>query len=129
MDVPKISAVMEQRTHALPADGNVYEAAKTLIDAGVTGAPVVDSEGKVVGLLTEAECLQLLTHREQVPTVVEQIMRTDFLSASPDMDVTYVAGMFNAHPEHRRCIVVEDGRLQGVITRKDILKTIHALTA
>lgn len=127
MNVPKVADVMDSQTHAVRSDLDVDTAVQKLIDAGVTGAPVVDANGDLVGLITERECLQLVTHREDAPPRVEQVMQTDFLKATPDMDVAYVAGMFNAHPEHRRCVVCEDGKLVGVLTRKDILRVIQSL--
>ena len=46
---------------------------------------------------------------------------------APEMDIYYVAGLFNADVSVRRFPVVENGELIGVITRKDLLRGIRSL--
>jgi CBS domain-containing protein len=116
-------------THALSESRDIYDAVRTLIDEGVTGAPVVDDEGKLTGMLSELECLRLLSagDREQADApagTVAAYMLRDFKTVTPDMDVYYVAGMFLSDPSTRRLPVVEGHRLVGVVTRKDILRAI-----
>ena len=126
--LPNVRMYMDRETHALSADDDVLAAALRLIDEGVTGAPVVDDEGHVVGELSEYDCLRLLAegHGGEVPRGrVRDFMATTFTAVPPTMDVYYVAGMFLKDPAHRRFVVMEGPRLVGVITRKDILRAVH----
>jgi len=127
--LPNVRMYMDRETHALSADDDVLVAALRLIDEGVTGAPVVDDEGHVVGELSEYDCLRLLAegHGGEVPRGrVRDFMATTFTAVPPTMDVYYVAGMFLKDPTHRRFMVMEGPRLVGVVTRKDILRAVQA---
>ncbi len=122
---PTVRTFMDTETHALDVDDLILDAVERLIDEGVTGAPVVEG-GRLVGLLTEFECLRLLTAGDASSDVprgrVRDFMKTECSQVSPDMDIYYVAGLFLSHPDCRRFPVVQGDRLVGVITRKDILR-------
>ena len=126
---PTVRTYMDTETHALVESDDIYDAVRRLIDEQVTGAPVVDAAGKLTGMLSELECLRLLSagDRDQADApagTVDAYMLRDFKAVTPDMDVYYVAGMFLSDPSTRRLPVVEGDRLIGVVTRKDILRAI-----
>jgi CBS domain-containing protein len=119
---------MDRETHALSPGEDILVAVRRLIDEGITGAPVVEEDGRVVGELTEYECLRLVAEGrggEAPRGRVRDFMTTDFTTVTPAMDVYYVAGMFLNDPARRRFMVMEGDRLVGVITRKDILRAVH----
>ena len=124
--LPTVSEFMDRQTHAVHEDEDVFETVLSLIKFGITGAPVVDRQGAPVGLITEAECLLLMTggRDQQLPKgPVRDYMRA-FTTVEPHWDIYYVAGMFRAKPVERRFLVVSSGSLIGVITRKDILREL-----
>ena len=123
----RVEEYMESRTHAVHETDDVHKVVRTLVDKGVTGVPVVDGHNAVVGMLTERECLRLLTHPSEELKTVDELMNKEVTTVEPDMDVAYVAGLFNKHPDSRRFAVVQDGKLVGVVTRKDILRAIVAI--
>ncbi|MEQ1502704.1 MAG: CBS domain-containing protein [Myxococcota bacterium] len=129
--LPTVRTFMDTDTHALAEGDNIYEAVRELIDSGVTGAPVVDDRGKLVGMLSEYECLRLLTQgnadgvRPGGSDTVAAFMLREFKTVTPDMDVYFVAGLFLSDPGNRRLAVVEGDRLVAVITRKDILRAVE----
>jgi CBS domain-containing protein len=121
---------MDTDTHAVEADAPILEAVRTLLDDGVTGAPVIDN-GKLVGMITEYECLRLLSAGDQEADVprgtVRDFMRHECHTVQPDMDIYFVSGLFLASPNCRRFPVVEGDRLVAVVTRKDILRAVGRL--
>lgn len=129
MQLPTVRTFMDTETHALDEDTDIYEAVRRLVDEGITGSPVVDRGGRLVGMLSEYECLRLLSAGNRsdadVPAGrVGDFMTTEFRSVTPEMDVYYVAGLFLSDPSTRRFPVVEGARLVAVVTRKDILRAI-----
>ena len=127
--IPTVRMYMDRDTHVLSADDDILVAVGRLIDEGVTGAPVVDDQGHVIGELSEFDCLRLLaagSGGERAHGHVRDFMSTEFTAVPPTMDVYYVAGMFLRDPAHRRFIVIEGQQLVGVITRKDILRAVRA---
>jgi CBS domain-containing protein len=124
---PNVRMYMDSDTHVLSADDDILVALRRLIDEGVTGAPVVDDQGGVVGELTEYECLRLLAEGrggEMARGRVRDFMSDTFTAVPPTMDVYYAAGMFLNDPTHRRFLVMDGQRLVGVVTRKDILRAV-----
>jgi CBS domain-containing protein len=127
--IPTVRTYMDTETHELSAAADILVALYRLIDEGVTGAPVVDDEGRVIGMLSEYDCLRLLAEGSGGDTPrgqVSDFMATTFTAVQPTMDVYYVAGMFLNEPTRRRFVVMEGQRLVGVITRKDILRAVRA---
>jgi CBS domain-containing protein len=131
MKRPTVRETMDTNTHSVLPQLPILEAITALIDSGVTGVPVVDAQGAVLGILSEEHCLKLLAEgdaKADRPTgTVSGYLDPSVPRVSPEMDVYYVAGMFLAHLQHRRFAVVENGKLVGVITRKDILKVLRRL--
>ena len=91
----------------------ILDAARFLIRHRVTGAPVVDAAGNLVGMLTELDCLNVLTTEGG-----DEAQRG---TVSQYMTISYPTGVF-LRSSFRRLTVVEDGKVVGAITRFDILR-------
>ena len=106
----------------------ILDAVGFLLEHRVTGAPVVDGAGHLVGMLSEKDCLHLVAtgaDANRPRGTVAEFMSTALTTISPDTDVYYAAGLF-LQSSFRRLPVVEAGKLVGAITRFDILRVIHA---
>jgi CBS domain-containing protein len=129
--MPKLPVVrdhMDRHVVTLQPDTAILDAVGVLLEKRVTGAPVVDKGGRVVGMLTEKDCLRLVAAgvAGDLPRgTVASIMTTNPETIPPDMDVYFAAGLFLTRP-FRRFPVVEQGKLVGAITRFDILRVIRA---
>lgn len=124
---PTVRMYMNHQTHANSPDEDILSALGRLTKEGVTGVPVVDAQGHLIGRLSEYDCPRLLAEGqggEQPHGTVRDFMSNEFTTVPPTMDIYYVAGMFLANPSHRRYAVVEGSQLVGVITRKNILKAV-----
>lgn len=127
---PKISEYMDTEVPVVSHETPVIEAVDFLLDQKVTGAPVVDRTGNLVGIITETDLLKLLTEgvRGEPPTdaTVAEYMTRDVITIPPTVDIYYIAGMFLAN-KFRRLPVVEDGKIVGAITRYDLLRVVRSL--
>ena len=107
---------------------DLFEAINTLVDNGITGAPVIDSGGKLVGLLSEADCLRailtLTYHEEEMGGVVGDYMVDEVHTVNYDADIIAVAEEF-INNGRRRLPVVKDGKVIGQISRRDILRAVE----
>ena len=130
--LPKISEFMDQVVPTLGPDMQIMKAVDNLLRHKVTGAPVVDSDGRLLGIITETDLLKLLTQgiHGQPPTeaTVADYMSTDVVTVPQTADIYYVAGIF-LNNKFRRIPVVEDGKIVGAITRYDLLRVIQTLSA
>lgn len=107
----------------------VMSAIHQLVKHRISGAPVVDADGQLVGMLSEMDCMQVgLIAAEDtcVAGPVSQFMKTGVVSVSPDDSLTQLAQLFLSN-RFRRYPVMENGRLVGQISRSDVLKAISAM--
>lgn len=129
---PKIREYMDTAVPTLIPETQIIDAVDFLLSHKVTGAPVVDANGKLVGIVTETDLLKLLTEgiQGEPPTkaTVAGFMTTDVITVPPEVDIYYVAGMFLAN-KFRRLPIVEDGKIVGAITRYDLLRVVRTLSA
>ena len=127
---PKISEYMDTTVPTLNPDTQIIEAVDFLLHHRVTGAPVVDSSGKLVGIITETDLLKLLVEgvEGEPPTeaTVAEFMTADVITVPPDVDIYYLAGMFLTN-NFRRLPVVDGGKIVGAITRYDLLRVVRKL--
>ena len=127
---PKISEYMDTSVPTLSPETQIMMAVDFLLSHHVTGAPVVDSNGRLVGIITETDLLRLLTEGDQgepaAEATVAEFMTTNVITVPPLVDIYYVAGMFLAN-KFRRLPVVEDGKIVGAITRYDLLRVVRSL--
>ncbi len=128
--LPKICDFMDHLVPTLAPDTKIMDAVDYLLQQRVTGAPVVDSDGKLLGIITETDLLKLITVgvQGQPPTdaTVADYMTKDVVTVPKTADIYYVAGIFRKR-KFRRVPVVEDGKIVGAITSFDLLRVIQGL--
>ena len=103
---------------------DVCEAMDLLLQHRISGLPVVDDAGNLVGILSEKDCLPVLIDAvyENMPSMkVGKLMTEPKRTIPPDLDFLAIARIFiNEH--YRRLPVVDGRRLLGQISRCDLLR-------
>jgi len=126
--LPIVREFMDKYVDTLSPETDIMEAVNFLLEKRVTGALVADRERKLVGILTETDCLKLLTlggaDYEAPRGKVKDFMTSEVQTIPPAMDIYYAAGLFMS-AKFRRFPVVEHGRIVGAITRFDILRAVQ----
>ncbi len=109
------------------ADANLLEAMQVIIDNKVSGLCVVDDADNLVGILSELDCLRAVlsaTYNKSTVGVVSEYMASDNLVvAHPDEDIIDVAQDMLQKNKRRRP-VVENGKLIGQITCRQLLTAV-----
>lgn len=126
--LPSVREYMDTNVPTLSPDTPILEAIDFIVEHHVTGAPVINAEGALVGMLTEKDCLMVLalgSDNDRPSGTVDSYMSKKVISIPSRMNIYYVAGLFLNH-SFRRLPVVDDGKLVGAITRFDILKAVSA---
>ncbi len=107
----------------------VFEAIRELLKHKITGAPVLDEQGQLVGAFSEADCLHVVldaAYHEQMGGKVGEYMNTGIETVGPDTSIIEVAERFQKS-KLRHFPVLEDGRLIGLISRVDVLRALVSI--
>jgi CBS domain-containing protein len=107
---------------------NMYEAAQQILNNKASGASVVDDDGKLVGVLSELDCLRALmtsVYNGSDPggSLVNEVMETNVEVADIDADIMDVAASMLDNKRRRRP-VLQDGKLVGQISCRQILRAV-----
>lgn len=121
-----VSDIMDGSVVPLQLDMRLGEAVEKLVVSKYSGLPVVDSSGKLSGFLSEHDCLRYLISSSYYlddRTVVSDIMYREPMSALSSERVLHLAermegGKPKIYP------VCDQGRLIGVVTRKDVMRVL-----
>jgi len=125
--VPTARDIMTRSLVTLRPEMPAAEAAAILVRRGISGAPVVDEEGSLIGLLSEHDSLRAVAaaeyegdNHDRVESVAD-LMTRECLTVTPDLDLFGLAHEF-LRKRVRRFPVVEGGRLIGQVSRRDALR-------
>lgn len=117
---------MSQYVLSFRPDQEVIEAARMLADRRVSGAPVVNELGSLVGVLSDTDCIEATIKAgfdENWHGLVSEYMSPNVATVEPNDNILDVSKRFIAD-RYRRYPVVEDNRLVGQISRLDILRAL-----
>ena len=126
-DALRVRDYMITDVFTLPAETNIMRAIYLLGERDLSGMPVVDADNRVVGILTERDCVRTALQSgyfdESTGSVADFMTPAPITTVTPDDSLIDVAQLFAESP-FRRCPVVEDGRLVGLISRRDVMKAL-----
>ena len=123
---PRIRDFMATQVVTLAPDLEILRAMELLLQKKFSGAPVVDENGKLLGVLSKKDCLKAAlnaSYHQQWGGVVADYMSTSVESLDADLDLVAAAKRFLAS-HCRRFPVMEDGRMIGQISRVDLLRAL-----
>ena len=125
----KVKEYMATRLIKLKPNTNVVEAMDQLLKAKISGAPVVDDDDNLIGVLSEVDLMQVIvqdSYYDEGVGIVGDYMRTEVDTVSPELDIYTVAEMFISQRRRRYPVISESGRLVGQISRRDVLRAAEA---
>ncbi len=117
---------MDRNPHAIANDATVKDVVMVLLEAKITGAPVVDAQKNLVGFVSEQDCIEEMlndTFYCEEPPPVTQVMSTEVRTVSPLSSIVEIAEKMAANPP-KNYPVCENGKLIGLISRQLILKAL-----
>lgn len=141
--------VMTTQVVSVSETSTVYDVALTLLDCGISAAPVLDAKGKLVGIVSEGDLmrrdesgtthrrswwLDMLTTRDELASQyvkehgrrAADVMTRNVITVTPDTELSEVANLLERH-SIKRLPVVEEGRLVGLISRANLIQALAAL--
>jgi CBS domain-containing protein len=108
-------------------DMPVLDAIQQLVELRISGAPVVDNLGNLVGMLSEKDCLKVALNTgyyEELGGSVSEYMTTKVETVESTASILELARLFLETPFKRFPVIGEDNTLVGQISRADVLRAI-----
>jgi CBS domain-containing protein len=99
----------------------VIDLMKLLLRWHISGVPVVDNDGMLLGIVTEHDVMNFAISGDAASTRASEVMTKQVETYDPDTLVVEIINHFAAH-RIRRVPVVEDGKVVGIISRRDIVR-------
>jgi CBS domain-containing protein len=119
-------AIMRTDVITVPPGEDIREAIRTMALNHVTGLPVVNNDGTLAGIVTEKDVLSLFYNRQDQPGRVEDFMTADVTCFDERDSLTNVVGCLMLHT-FRRVPILNNGRLAGIVSRRDIIAHLSGL--
>jgi CBS domain-containing protein len=138
--------IMTKKVITISKDATLAELAKLLIKNKISGVPIVDKREELVGIVTEADLIikesnlpfplsfsfaflesyesYTKSTKEYLETRVEEVMSINVKTAREDMPISKVVNIMINNNINRLPVLNNDGKLTGIITRADIIKSI-----
>ncbi len=121
-----VADVMATGLVTFTPETNIHEAVRVLLDKRISGAPVVDAAGSLVGVLSKKDCLKVVfssRYHDHWGGQVREFMSAPVETLDAGLDLVSAAQRFiGSH--FRRFPVLRDGRLVGQVSRRDILQAL-----
>ncbi|MGW2177560.1 CBS domain-containing protein [Streptomyces sp. NPDC001732] len=137
----RIAELMTRDVVSVHGDASFKEVARVLAQHRVTAVPVLDGEGRVVGVVSEGDLLRKAADRAAAPgdlppvpglegwerakaegTRAEELMSAPAVCGRPDWTVAEAARLMEIQGIKRLVVVDEEDRLRGIVSRRDLMR-------
>ena len=140
--------LMTRKVITVHPETRLRDAALTLVNARISGMPVVDEQDRVVGVISEGDLVrwteeltpqqswwlnmladgfelapEFLEQIRSVHAIVRAVMHTDVVTVEETTPAREIAHLMSEH-QFKRVPVVKDGKLVGIVARADLVKAL-----
>jgi CBS domain-containing protein len=106
-------------------EASVEAAIRILLESDVTGLPVVDESGRLCGIFTETDRLNmLLTEKHPAHILVREVMTKGVITVEEDTTIDQINQLL-LRANIRRVPVMRDGKIVGVVSRRDLVTALR----
>lgn len=112
--------IMTSNVCTIRPEASAQEAAQLLSQKRISGLPVVNPDGKIIGIVTEAD---IISKVNQEGLLVADIMSHEVIAVDEETSVSEIASLLTKR-RIKRVPVVEKGKLVGIVSRADIVNAV-----
>jgi CBS domain-containing protein len=112
--------------YSVRVDDTVHDAARYLRDRQVRAAGVINQEGKLVGVISQADISDKVAAENKCPAWlrVSEVMTAELVHVTPDAPLELCLRLMEEHNFYHLLIVGADSRYHGMISTQDIMAVI-----
>lgn len=119
----KAKDIMKKDVITIGPDVTLDKAIQRLLDNKISGMPVVDDNGKILGIISEKDILNFVFCGYLHNTKVSEAMTEDFVHFTPETRIEKIAVAISKY-QFRRVPIIEDGIVVGIVSRRDIIRNV-----
>ena len=126
-----IKNYMVTRLVTFTPEMNAIAAIQNLLKYKISGAPVLNKEGNIIGIFSEKDGMNTIlgsSYHNEIGALVSDLMSTEVFTVLENLSIMEVAEKFLTTSFRRFPVVDKDGRLVGQISRRDVLKAVENLS-
>lgn len=120
--------VMTTGVITIPPHATVGQAIELLLHHRISGLPVTNASGELVGMISEYALLAMAYDKHVLHQSVSAYMSRDVLTVEPDTPINTITDLLILH-RVGRLPVVEGNQLVGLISRVDVLRAMYETSA
>ena len=113
--------IMTRPVVTVAPEALVIDAIQLLLRHHLSGLPVVRDGDRLVGIITEHDIMNLALSGNAADTRVEEAMTAPVVSLPPEADLGTLIDCLSSR-RLRRVPIVRDGRVIGIVSRRDVLR-------
>ncbi len=121
-------AMMSADLITIRPDDTIEKAIEMILAEQISGLPVIDDRGHLVGVITEFALLAIVYDHQVKNQTVSEHMTRDVITIDGNETIGRAADLCIVH-RVRRLPVLKNGRLVGLIARRDVLRALHGSQA
>ncbi len=123
MRVRRAADVMTRAVVTVGLNTRLTEVIDLLLRHGISGMPVVDEDSYLLGIISEHDVINFALSGVAADTCVSEAMTREVVSFPPDESCPAVVNCL-VRKGLRRAPIVEDGKLIGIVSRRDLLRML-----
>ena len=117
----QVKDAMTRRVISIRPEATVDEAIRLLLKHNISGAPVIDARGRLCGIITQYQLLEVLYEPTVKNSRVQECMTREVITIEEESLLGTATNFFVLH-RIRRIPVVRGGTVVGIISRPDLLR-------
>ncbi len=122
-DRTPVSQIMTADVVCVREDLSLTALTTLLLERNVSGAPVVDADGRPIGVVSKSDLLR----RDGVPGCVAEVMTPMSFVLHPEASVSQAAALMAFEGVHRLLVVSDDGKVIGLVSSLDVMRWLGRL--
>ncbi|HEG43523.1 MAG TPA: CBS domain-containing protein [Phycisphaerales bacterium] len=130
----ELEEMMSANVVTITEETTIPEAIALLVKHNITGLPVVDKTMKLIGIISEKDILKIAYSFQtkkydssNPANTIQSVMSTDIVSFDINDRISDICKCL-MESEFRRVPILKDGRVVGIVSRKDLLEILPVTT-
>ena len=121
----RVSEFMSTPPITLKQDAKISEAKALMRDNRISGIPIVDDEGELIGIIT-IENIIVALENDWMDDQISKHLVSDVVSLTDTMDISFVIEYLNKYSFNRYPVIDNENKVVGVVTKGDLMLYLYA---